>query len=112
MSAAMALILSDLIEHYYLEKQMSYQHVAAKVGISEYQVKRYLTGKGLSRSRKQATSKAARTMRLKAANQAFSHYDIQEQQEAQGFTKVIKLVHQQAKGKLANQILMENKHVY
>ncbi|MDP5145504.1 hypothetical protein ORI98_03500 [Shewanella sp. ULN5] len=96
MSAAIAIIQSDLIEHYYLAQHMSYQHVAAKVGISEYQVKRYLTDKGLSRTRKQATSKAARTMRLKAANQAFSHYDIQEQREARGFTKAIELVHQRA----------------
>ncbi|MCT7942424.1 hypothetical protein [Shewanella holmiensis] len=85
MSAAMALILSDLIEHYYINEHMSGDQVAAKLGLSQYQVKKYLSQKGLSRTRKQATSKAARTMKQKAANTALSHYDIEENRESRPY---------------------------
>ncbi|MCW3171388.1 hypothetical protein [Shewanella subflava] len=85
---------SDLIEYYYLQQHMSGDQVAAQLGLTQYQVKKYLSQKGLSRSRKQATSTAARTMKQKAANVALSHYDIQESHESRPYGRALKIMHQ------------------
>jgi predicted transcriptional regulator len=96
MSAAMALILSDLIEDYYINEHMSGDQVAIKLGLSPYQVKKYLSQKGLARTRQQATSKAVRAMKKKAANVALSAYDMQELRECRVSTLALSLIHQQA----------------
>jgi predicted transcriptional regulator len=57
---------------------MSGDQVAAYLGLSQYQVKKYLRENGIARSRKESTSKAAHTLRQKAANSALSAYDMQE----------------------------------
>jgi len=92
MSAAMALILSDLIEDYYINEHMSGDQVAAKLGISQYSVKKYLSQKGLARTRQEATSKAAHTLRQKAANNALSAYDMQELRECRVSTLALSLL--------------------
>ncbi|UCX03537.1 hypothetical protein [Shewanella glacialimarina] len=97
MSAAMALILSDLIEDYYINEHMSGVQVAAKLGLSQYQVKKYLRENGLARSRKEATSKAAHTLRQKAANTALSRYDIQENHESRPYKNALNIIHKNYK---------------
>jgi predicted transcriptional regulator len=98
MSAAMALILSDLIEDYYINEHMSVDQVAAKLGLSPYQVKKYLSQKGLARTRQQATSKAVRAMKQKAANVALSAYDMQELRECRVSTLALSLIHKRSAG--------------
>lgn len=84
---------SDLIEHYYINQYMSGDQVAAKLGLSPFNVKKYLRENGIARNRKEATSKAARTMRQKAANNALSAYDLQEQRESRTYSKTLSLIH-------------------
>ncbi|MGI2114434.1 hypothetical protein ACRN9G_12675 [Shewanella frigidimarina] len=84
---------SDLIEYYYINQYMSGDQVAAKLGLSPYNVKKYLRENGIARNRKEATSKAARTMRQKAANNALSAYDLQEQRESRTYSKTLSLIH-------------------
>ena len=84
---------ADLIEHYYINQYMSGDQVAAKLGLSPYNVKKYLRENGIARNRKEATSKAARTMRQKAANNALSAYDLQEQRESRSYSKTLTLLH-------------------
>ncbi|WP_350431766.1 hypothetical protein ABIS04_16425 [Shewanella sp. H8] len=92
MSAAID-INAELIEHYYTNEHLSGDQVAAKLGLSQYQVKKYLSQKGLARTRKEATSKAARTLRQKAANNALSAYDIQELRECRASTLALSIMH-------------------
>jgi predicted transcriptional regulator len=101
MSAAIALILSDLIEDYYINEHMSGDQVAAKLGLSQYQVKKYLREKGIARNRKEATSKAARTMRQKAANRALSAYEMKELRECRVSTIALSLIHKRSAGNVA-----------
>tara|TARA_R110002033_G_scaffold102085_2_gene150069 strand:+ start:4839 stop:5132 length:294 start_codon:yes stop_codon:yes gene_type:complete len=84
---------SDLIEYYYINQYMSGDQVAAKLGLSPFNVKKYLRENGIARNRKEATSKAARTMRQKAANNALSAYDLQEQRESRTYSKTLSLIH-------------------
>ncbi|MGX9460575.1 hypothetical protein ACWXWU_04950 [Shewanella sp. A14] len=89
---------SDLIEHYYINQYMSGDQVAAKLGLSPYNVKKYLRENGIARNRKEATSKAARTLRQKAANSALSAYDMQELRECRASTIAISLIHKRRSG--------------
>jgi predicted transcriptional regulator len=84
---------SDLIEYYYLQQHMSGDQVAAKLGLSQYQVKKYLRENGMARTRKEATSKAAHTLKQKAANSALSAYDMQELRECRVSTLALSLMH-------------------
>jgi predicted transcriptional regulator len=84
---------ADSIEHCYLQQHMSGDQVAAYLGLSQYQVKKYLLEKGITRTRQEATSQAARTMRQKAANNALSAYDLQEQRESRSYSKTLSLLH-------------------
>jgi predicted ArsR family transcriptional regulator len=85
---------SDLIEYYYIKQHMSGDQVAAKLGLSQYQVKKHLSEKGLTRTRQQATTKAAQTLRQKAANTALSAYDMQELRECRASSLALSLIHQ------------------
>ncbi|MFT6920026.1 MAG: putative ArsR family transcriptional regulator [Cognaticolwellia sp.] len=85
---------SDLIEYYYINQHMSGDQVAAKLGLSQYQVKKHLSEKGLARTRQQATTKAARTMKQKAANIALSAYDMQELRESGPYRHAITIMHE------------------
>ncbi|GGP37670.1 hypothetical protein L2703_13720 [Shewanella basaltis] len=84
---------SDLIEYYYVKQHMSGDQVAAQLGLSQYQVKKYLREHGMARSRTEATSKAAHTLRQKAANNALSAYDMQELRECRVSTLALSLMH-------------------
>jgi predicted ArsR family transcriptional regulator len=84
---------SDLIEYYYINQHMSGDQVAATLGLSQYQVKKHLSQKGLARTRQQATSKAARTMKQKAANVALSAYEMQEFRESEPYRRAITIIH-------------------
>ena len=83
---------SDLIEYYYVKQHMSGDQVAATLGLSQYLVKKYLREHGIARSRAEATSKAARTMRQKAANNALSAYDMAELHECRASTLALSLM--------------------
>ncbi|MEH6734083.1 MAG: hypothetical protein V7690_05505 [Shewanella sp.] len=84
---------ADSIEHCYLQQHMSGDQVAAYLGLSQYQVKKYLRDNGIARSRKESTSKAAHTLRQKAANNALSAYDMQELRECRVLTLALSLMH-------------------
>jgi predicted transcriptional regulator len=84
---------SDLIEYYYINQHMSGDQVAATLGLSPYNVKKYLRGKGIARNRKESTSKAARTLRQKAGNVALSAYEIQELRESRPYRHAITIMH-------------------
>jgi predicted transcriptional regulator len=90
--------LSDLVERYYVNEHMSGDQVATKLGLSPYQVKKYLSQKGLARTRQQATSKAVRAMKQKAANVALSAYDMQELRECRVSTLALSLIHKRSAG--------------
>jgi predicted transcriptional regulator len=85
---------ADSIEHCYLQQHMSGDQVAAYLGLSQYQVKKYLRDNGIARSRKESTSKAAHTLRQKAANSALSAYDMQELRECRASSLALSLIHQ------------------
>lgn len=87
---------TDLIEHYYINEHMSGDQVAAHLGLSQYQVKKYLAQNGIARSRKEATSKAAHTLRQKAANNALSVYDMAELRECRASTLALSLMQKRA----------------
>jgi predicted transcriptional regulator len=87
---------ADSIEHCYLQQHMSGDQVAAYLGLSQYQVKKYLRENGMARGRKESTSKAAHTLRQKAANNALSAYDMQELRECRVSTFALSLIHQLA----------------
>ncbi|WP_351123466.1 hypothetical protein [Shewanella sp. T24-MNA-CIBAN-0130] len=91
MSAAID-INAELIEHYYTNEHLSGDQVAAKLGLSQYSVKKYLRENGKARTRKEATSKAAHTLRQKAANNALSAYDMQELRECRISTLALSLI--------------------
>jgi hypothetical protein len=55
--------------------------------------KKYLRDNGIARSRKESTSKAAHTLRQKAANNALSAYDMQELRECRVLTLALSLMH-------------------
>ena len=89
---------TDSIEHYYINEHMSGDQVAAKLGLSPYNVKKYLRQKGIARSKKESTSKAAHTLRQKAANSALSAYDMQELRECRVSTMALSLIHKRSLG--------------
>jgi predicted transcriptional regulator len=84
---------ADSIEHCYLQQHMSGDQVAAYLGLSQYQVKKYLRENGMARGRKESTSKAAHTLRQKAANNALSAYDMQELRESRSYGHAITILH-------------------
>lgn len=72
---------------------MSGDQVAATLGLSPYNVKKYLRDKGIARNRTESTSKAAHTLRQKAAKAALSAYEMQELRESGPYSHAITIVH-------------------